>query len=832
MSEKETYGVELDLITKNYNQKFQDVINTTSAQAKMIEQKAKVNFAGLPPQISAKDFSLDLQSTEIKNYQSQIKNVLSDLKVGKIDTSQAKTSLNDLLSQIELTNNTFQKYTNTRIKINVDDSELSLLNGADVNTQLLDKYVQLTNHDLTKTSENAETLGNGLKSATNEAKRLNQTTSNVTKNTSELGRNFERTMNNGASSTKKMLFSLFSVHSVWSLISRASGNALSLNDDLNSRVNVLNSALGNMMLPIVQKIVGYIEYGVIFGAKVIQFFFGFNALAGLTTSNLKNSVKQAKELHKALAGFDEITNIGGSSKGSLAGGIKDDMKALDDFYKKIEEVENWMNKTGIYGFLENVKTGFEAIWKAVQPLWNYALKPMLDYVLAHPEILTTLFAIFLGNKLKNGIANIIGSGSTGLVGLNGNISKISAIASEGIILYFTIKGISENIQKVRDFQEELQNLGHTTNKTEETNKSFNKSMLELDDTSEKFNQGLLITKGNFDIYSGGIDTAIKGIKEMTNWEKFLDITIGGNNSTYATFNRTIKENSDRMIDNIKQIDNLINSNKLNTEQQNDFTNSLKENILKMEEQKTHLDKNSEGYKGLQSAIDFAKGTLEKYDKELNLAQDTIQRQIEKLEKENSTLEINSEKYKENQGKIDELRIKAEQLAKGDYSTAIEINADTTEVDNAKSIIGGFVLGNYVAKLKVESDTTGAKKGLTNFFKGMGSLGTGALSVLGMSGASIGSVISKINSFDVGTNYVPNDQLAMVHKGEMIVPAKYNPMTSNISGGHDEEIIEAIYELKETLENKEMNAYISEDDIGRASSNYRNRKSRQLGRDIG
>ena len=31
----------------------------------------------------------------------------------------------------------------------------------------------------------------------------------------------------------------------------------------------------------------------------------------------------------------------------------------------------------------------------------------------------------------------------------------------------------------------------------------------------------------------------------------------------------------------------------------------------------------------------------------------------------------------------------------------------------------------------------------------------------------------VPSYDVGTNYVPNDQLAMVHKGEAIIPAKYN-----------------------------------------------------------
>lgn len=37
----------------------------------------------------------------------------------------------------------------------------------------------------------------------------------------------------------------------------------------------------------------------------------------------------------------------------------------------------------------------------------------------------------------------------------------------------------------------------------------------------------------------------------------------------------------------------------------------------------------------------------------------------------------------------------------------------------------------------------------------------------------GSVSMNVASYDVGTNYVPNDQLAYIHKGEAIVPAKYN-----------------------------------------------------------
>ena len=33
---------------------------------------------------------------------------------------------------------------------------------------------------------------------------------------------------------------------------------------------------------------------------------------------------------------------------------------------------------------------------------------------------------------------------------------------------------------------------------------------------------------------------------------------------------------------------------------------------------------------------------------------------------------------------------------------------------------------------------------------------------------------KLPSFDVGTNFVPNDMIAQIHEGEAIVPKEFNP----------------------------------------------------------
>lgn len=43
-----------------------------------------------------------------------------------------------------------------------------------------------------------------------------------------------------------------------------------------------------------------------------------------------------------------------------------------------------------------------------------------------------------------------------------------------------------------------------------------------------------------------------------------------------------------------------------------------------------------------------------------------------------------------------------------------------------------------------------------------------------SGGSSGSS-SNVPKYAVGTPFVPSDQLAFLHKGEMVIPAQYNPM---------------------------------------------------------
>lgn len=94
-------------------------------------------------------------------------------------------------------------------------------------------------------------------------------------------------------------------------------------------------------------------------------------------------------------------------------------------------------------------------------------------------------------------------------------------------------------------------------------------------------------------------------------------------------------------------------------------------------------------------------------------------------------------------------------------------------------------------------------------------------------------IPKMPSFAVGTDYVPNDMIAQIHEGEKIVPKKFNSdeYVKRSDSNNNAKVESLLEELIDTLERKDMNAYISESEVGNASQNYRNKLSRIMGEEL-
>lgn len=91
-------------------------------------------------------------------------------------------------------------------------------------------------------------------------------------------------------------------------------------------------------------------------------------------------------------------------------------------------------------------------------------------------------------------------------------------------------------------------------------------------------------------------------------------------------------------------------------------------------------------------------------------------------------------------------------------------------------------------------------------------------------------VPQIPLLNVGTEYVPQDMLAYIHKGEAVIPKEFNDK-SYFSGTNNEETNRLLYEVIDAINNIEINPYTTVKDVGNASIQYIKDKSRQLGRSV-
>lgn len=85
--------------------------------------------------------------------------------------------------------------------------------------------------------------------------------------------------------------------------------------------------------------------------------------------------------------------------------------------------------------------------------------------------------------------------------------------------------------------------------------------------------------------------------------------------------------------------------------------------------------------------------------------------------------------------------------------------------------------------------------------------------------------TRLARLDVGTNYVPQDQLAYIHKGEAVIPKKYN--NNGFVNGTEvtNQLLEAIVEAVRDID---VRPQIQVTEVGKANDRYAVRMSRQLG----
>ena len=90
-------------------------------------------------------------------------------------------------------------------------------------------------------------------------------------------------------------------------------------------------------------------------------------------------------------------------------------------------------------------------------------------------------------------------------------------------------------------------------------------------------------------------------------------------------------------------------------------------------------------------------------------------------------------------------------------------------------------------------------------------------------------LNSLPQLNVGTNYVPNDMVAQLHKGEAVVPKQFN--SKEYFNNDNDETNHLLERLIDKVDHLELKPYVTVKDVGKASVKYINSQSRIKGVNI-
>lgn len=571
-------------------------------------------------------------------------------------------------------------------------------------------------------------------------------------------------VNKSINSIKRFGLSLFGIQSIYRSLSRASSAYLTQDEDTSKKIQSAWIGLGSIFAPLLEKVADFVIKAVSYINVFIKALTGTDFLANAMAKSMNKANKSAGKLSKTLAGFDELTNLDSDTSG---GSI--DTSWIDSF-KNVELDQN------VVKWLETVAE---------------KIKENKDLVIGIASVIAGIVIIPKLITLVSTIKNLF-AGLTLIKGLGLGIALI------GIAI--TIKGIIDFIK-------------------DPSWKNFNTILIGIGITIA----GISLLLGNWIGLAIGLGVALVG----------LTVNLFSNNDAIMDTKEAQEQLKKAQEDLIEATNNYIDAVDRAEEMQRALNEAQKRTGLSGEELYKQVQNGTLDYKNMTD----------------------VQREVYRAY-------LNNEKAQEALGKSTEILTekKKEETIKS-YNNQLIIAQETKAYDEFKNkVVEAFKKGELTAgetrdflekamkDMSTKSRTTFMEDIPDNIKNGLDpkkyeSVGTKIKNWFGDLGSSISSLWNKVTGnlsvnvsgnvsgvpkYDVGTNYVPNDQLAMIHKGEAIVPKKFNSNEYFSGIGNSDRVVSKLDAVIDRIENIEMNPYTTVKDVGQASSRYTSQYSRIMG----
>ena len=203
---------------------------------------------------------------------------------------------------------------------------------------------KLTESEMVDLNAEAEKLRNRLKSLKDQQDKLGK--SNLV--------SVKRIMEDIGNSTGKVIkqvgrwtLAIFGVRAVYSFVRNSINTIANDNEQLKTDIDYMSNALAYSIEPIIKKIVDLAKQLMFYLAYLIKEWTGKNIFENANKS-LKGANKQAKDLQKTMAGFDEMNIVGGGSSGGGGAGTPSfDLSSIEEMEEPkwlimIKDIGQWI----------------------------------------------------------------------------------------------------------------------------------------------------------------------------------------------------------------------------------------------------------------------------------------------------------------------------------------------------------------------------------------------------------------------------------------------------------------------------------------------------------